>query len=528
MSEKLGKYKLPKNWVWTTLGELGIVVSGGTPPTRNPQFWGGDISWITPADLSGYKDKYISRGRRNISELGVEYSAAKLLPENTILFSSRAPIGYVVIAREALTTNQGFKNLIPLPSTYTDYLYYYLLSAKQLAESLASGTTFLELSASSFNKIPVPFPPLDEQHRIVGKLEELVSELDKTKEQFETAISQLQVYRQLILDLAVEGKLPNSNSENKKHQAAWSKVNMGDVFEEPKYGTSKKCDYNVRGRAVLRIPNITRGTIDSTDLKYSDFDRNEIEAFSLKEDDLLLIRSNGSLDLVGKSALVTKRDEEYLYAGYLIRLRPLKDLVNSKFILYVLSSSNVRGQIESKAKSTSGVNNINSGELKSLIIPFTSLEEQTLIVQEIENRLSVCDKVSDAITVNLHKIEVLRHSILKKAFEGKLVEQDPNDENAAILIERLKEEHELLILDRIKKRQSQSLKITEMETLKSILQLVRESKKPIAAHDLWQLSEHRDDIDAFYAKLKELLEKGEIKEMPRRGKESFLTHTTSK
>ncbi len=104
------KYKLPKEWRWVTLEDIGIIYSGGTPSTKEPEFWEGDISWITPADLSNYTEIYISRGKRNISKLGLDYSSATLLPKDTILFSSRAPIGYVAIAKNELATNQGFKN----------------------------------------------------------------------------------------------------------------------------------------------------------------------------------------------------------------------------------------------------------------------------------------------------------------------------------------------------------------------------------------------------------------------------------
>lgn len=171
-------YKLPDGWIWTTIGEIGIVQSGGTPSTRNKEFWGDDISWITPADLSGYNEKYISKGNRSISKLGLDYSSAKLLPVGTILFSSRAPISYTVIAKNELATNQGFKNLTPTKSLNSEYVYYYFQTLKAQAEKVASGTKFLELSASKFSLLPFPLAPMEEQQRIVYKIESLFSELD--------------------------------------------------------------------------------------------------------------------------------------------------------------------------------------------------------------------------------------------------------------------------------------------------------------------------------------------------------------
>lgn len=155
--------ELPISWEWKTLGEIGEIASGGTPSTKDETNFNGEIPWVTPADLSGYTKKYISKGSRNISQKGLKYSSAVLIPEGSILFSSRAPIGYVTIAANPVSTNQGFKNITVWDEIYNEYVYYYLKGAKTLAESLASGTTFLEISKTSFAKIPIPIPPLPEQ-----------------------------------------------------------------------------------------------------------------------------------------------------------------------------------------------------------------------------------------------------------------------------------------------------------------------------------------------------------------------------
>src|SRR5690606_35514368 len=118
----------------------------------NANYDGGTIPWITPADLSGYTEKYIERGRRNITEKGLNGSSARLMPEGTVLFSSRAPIGYVAIARNPVSTNQGFKSFVPHDGVDPEYLYYYLKRAKELALKLASGTTFPEISGKNAKK----------------------------------------------------------------------------------------------------------------------------------------------------------------------------------------------------------------------------------------------------------------------------------------------------------------------------------------------------------------------------------------
>ncbi|MCG8570543.1 MAG: restriction endonuclease subunit S, partial [Spirochaetes bacterium] len=196
-----------EDWIGTQLKYVGRVVSGGTPKTNILEYWNGDIAWITPADLSGYTNKYITKGRKSITKLGLENSSAKLMPKGSVLFSSRAPIGYIVIAKNEISTNQGFKSLIPYDLLNNEFLYYYLKGNIQLAESLASGTTFKELSGKAFSELPIVIPPLPEQRAIVAKIEQLFSELDNGIDNLKTAQSQLKIYRQSVLKKAFEGEL---------------------------------------------------------------------------------------------------------------------------------------------------------------------------------------------------------------------------------------------------------------------------------------------------------------------------------
>lgn len=199
--------KLPQGWVIKTLGEIGEIISGGTPSTKQADNFGGDIAWITPADLSNHNNKFISQGKRNISEKGLKNSSARLVPKGTILFSSRAPIGYVAIASNQLCTNQGFKNLIPNKNVSSEFVYYYLLNSKNLAESYASGTTFKEISAKSFSKLPIPLPPLEIQKQIVKLLEKHLQHADKTGEFIESALNKAKQLKQSLLKSAFLGKL---------------------------------------------------------------------------------------------------------------------------------------------------------------------------------------------------------------------------------------------------------------------------------------------------------------------------------
>jgi len=168
-------------WKTCTIGDLGTVVGGATPSTkRTENYDGGTIPWITPKDLAGFSGRFISRGERNITELGLNSCSTQLMPVHTVLFSSRAPIGYVAIAEQEVCTNQGFKSVIP--NEYIDYmfLYYLLKYNKDKIANLGSGTTFKEVSGSTMRGIKVSVPEtIEEQRRIASVLSALDDKIEK-------------------------------------------------------------------------------------------------------------------------------------------------------------------------------------------------------------------------------------------------------------------------------------------------------------------------------------------------------------
>lgn len=162
-----------ENWRWVRLREIGDIIGGGTPDTSNPEYWvHGRIAWITPADMGS--QKYISHGARYITEKGLASSSARLMPKGSIVFSSRAPIGYIAIAENELCTNQGCKSVRLYDGNMSEYVYFALLAMRDDIKKMGSGTTFKEISVKTFGSVMIPLPPLDEQKRIVSRLNELL------------------------------------------------------------------------------------------------------------------------------------------------------------------------------------------------------------------------------------------------------------------------------------------------------------------------------------------------------------------
>ena len=184
-------------WKKVKIEDLGTVVGGSTPSTRNPKnYEGGTIAWITPKDLSVLSGRFISHGERDITEIGLKSCSTKLMPAHTVLFSSRAPIGYIAIAEQELCTNQGFKSIIPNSDTDFMFLYYLLKYNKNNIEHLGSGTTFKEVSGSTMKKIEVKVPDLETQKKIA----KILSSIDDKIELNQKINENLQNQAQAIYD----------------------------------------------------------------------------------------------------------------------------------------------------------------------------------------------------------------------------------------------------------------------------------------------------------------------------------------
>ena len=219
ISEEEKPFELPEGWEWVTLATVGEIVGGGTPKSDNPQFWAKNgIKWITPADLYGLKGKYITSGARDISPAGLSNSSARLMPKGSVLFSSRAPIGYVAIADAELSTNQGFKSCVPYIKESAEYIYYFLLASAKKIDAEASGTTFKEVSGAIVSKILLPLPPLSEQLKIVSRANELISLCDQLEQQ---SLTSLDAHQQLVETLL--GTL--TDSQNAEELAEnWTRI----------------------------------------------------------------------------------------------------------------------------------------------------------------------------------------------------------------------------------------------------------------------------------------------------------------
>ena len=194
-------FDIPTTWEWVRLCSLGQVIGGGTPSTEIKAYWDkGTISWITPADMGEHRTKYISFTQRKISELGLSQSSATLMPPNSIVLSSRAPIGYLGITKIPLCTNQGCKSVVPYLQESVEYLYYAIMMAIPNIKERASGTTFKEISGKGFGQTLIPLPPLCEQNRIADLLIQTENKFTIIQSSYNDISRRIEILKYKILD----------------------------------------------------------------------------------------------------------------------------------------------------------------------------------------------------------------------------------------------------------------------------------------------------------------------------------------
>jgi type I restriction enzyme S subunit len=441
-------FKLPNGWVLARAKHIGFIINGDRGknyPSRRHYIEAG-IPFISAGNLSDgrlSKDSfnYISEEKYNALNNG------KLL-KGDIIYCLRGTLGKCAIfnipGKAAIASSLAILRLNKMVDR--NYVRYFLQSpyGMELIKRFDNGTAQPNLSANSFADYEIPLPPFPEQHRIVTKIEELFSSLDKGIETLKTAQQQLKVYRQAVLKWAFEGKLTNENVVDGELPVGWKWVAFSELIATSQNGISKRTGKEGPECKVLRLSDISLLSIDYKSPRYIKLTKDEAHKYQLFKGDLVCIRVNGSIDLVGRLILIREIDDlnDWAFCDHFIRFSLEKEVAFSHFYYFYFQLIAVRNHIQENMVSSAGQNTVSQGTVKSVMVPLPPFLEQQTIVAEIESRLSVCDKIEESIEHSLKQAETLRQSILKKAFEGKLVSQDPNDEPASVLLARIKAERE--------------------------------------------------------------------------------------
>lgn len=348
-------------WQEYRIGDIAEVVGGSTPSTNDPLNFNGDIPWLTPKDLSGVQTRWVSRGERNLSHKGLASCSARLLPPNTVLLTTRAPVGYVALAKNSLATNQGFRNLILKPGFDSEFIYYWLKAHTEDLKRLATGSTFGELSGSTLKQIIIKLPPLAEQRaiaHILGTLDdkiELNRRMSHTLEEMARALFKAWFVDFEPVRAKMEGRwrrgesLPGLpahlydlfpdrlvDSQLGEIPEGWEVRKLSDLCST-QYGYTASAMDEAVGPKFLRVTDINkRNWIEWESVPYCSISDDEKPRYVLSIGDIVVARMADP----GKAAII-EEDIDAVFASYLVRLKT-ESLAQAYFVYGFLKSETYR------------------------------------------------------------------------------------------------------------------------------------------------------------------------------------------
>jgi len=380
--------------------DFAQVITGGTPSTKNKAYWeDGHIPWLNSGELN--QDIIVS-SRNHITSIGLEKSAAKLMPKDSVLIAlTGATTGVVGYLTFEACANQSVTGILPSEKHFPKFLFYYLKSIRPQVLNDAYGGAQPHISQGYVKQLKIPLPPLGEQKKIAAILDATDDYRQKTKALIDKYD---QLTQSLFLDMFGD---PVTNPRR------FEIVTVRDIIEEAKYGTSSKADENGTF-PYLRMNNITyKGHMNYDNLKFINIADDQLHKYETKKGDILFNRTN-SKELVGKTGIITT-DEKMVLAGYLIRVR-MKEGYNPYFLWSHLNSRWAKLTLENMCKSIVGMANINAQELQNLLVMNPPLKIQN----QFAERVQAIEAQKTKAQASLAQAEDLFNSLLQRAFKGEL------------------------------------------------------------------------------------------------------------
>lgn len=478
------KNNLPAGWSTVKIGDILNFSGGGTPSKHVPKFWNGDIPWASVKDVKG---KYLTKTQDTITKEGLDASATQLAEAGSVLMVTRMAPGRPIITQVQTAINQDLKIVrpkFPIPSLF---IYYAFLHYERKFLEIASGTTVQGIRVEDIKELEIPFPPLAEQNRIVAQLEATMQKLEASQERLENLPALLKKFRQAVLAAAVSGKLteawraeqPQGESAlelldriRAKRRAQWEEKEIKKVkgkqlsfndswkhkYEEPPAPDTTQLPELPDGWIWESVELLSERIVDcphstpefTKDGEYC-IDTNCIESGRIRFDKARFVTPTCYLDRVSR---LEPRQGDILFAREgtigttamvppniklclgqrMMMFRPA-EMIPSYFMWSMISDVFVR-QWRPKVMGTSA-QHVNIRDLRVMALPVCSLLEQQEIVRQVNHYFELADQLEARFEQAAALVEQLPQALLAKAFSGQLVQQDPNDEPASVLLERL-------------------------------------------------------------------------------------------
>lgn len=511
---------LPQGWAETTIGEIGQWGSGGTPKSDIKSYYGGSIPWIRSGDLP---DGPIVSHEISISEEGLANSSAKWVPEGAVLIAMYgATIGKLGISTYPVTTNQAIAFCAVNSAVDPRFLLHGLAAKKQDLVEMGQGGAQPNISQQLLKTVEFPLPPLPEQRRIVEKVDGLTARTARAREELGRIPTLIARYKQRLLSMAFSGEL-TTDWRKREGLSAKRITHSNALWESPAAWAWKRVDevgnvglgrqrspknhYGPDMRPYLRSANITWNGIDISDVKEMNFDAKDFERFQLKYGDVLLNEGSGSAKEVGKPAIWRDEIPDCCFQNTVLRVQPETSSSEYLYWYFLLTALSERF-----VDSTKGMNiqHISKGGLARYMVPVPSSEEQAEIVRHIESAFGWLDRVANDHAVAARFLPKLDAAVLAKAFRGELVPQDPKDEPASKLLERIKVERAASPKKTSSRKPPKPIPKKDLNAMpKNLEEVLAEASNWISAQDAFDKcgvgrAATTEEIEKIYAELRKL------------------------
>jgi type I restriction enzyme S subunit len=382
------------------LGDVVELVTGGTPRTTEAAYWGGEIVWVTPTDVTSLRTPIIEASARTLTQAGVDASAARVLPEGCVVVSARGTVGTAAIAGRPLATNQSMFALVPGKEISGRWLYYWVQANRGEFLARSAGNTFSAISARRAAEIPIIVPPLSRQRRVADLMSSLDAVVTRSRETVESG-----------------HRLLHAMTEQLVGTTSWERVILSEVAEvRSGLAKGRKGAEVTSPQPFLRAANVQDGFLALDEIKAIEATDTEAAKFALKDGDVLLIEG-GNAEHVGRGWIWEDQVPGILHQNHVFAARVSRSDVLARFVAYAITTKEARAYCLSRARQTANLASINKTQISGLPVPLPSLEEQFRVVRMLD---AVRD-ANDAVHATAEGARGLRDRMGSGLFSGELV-----------------------------------------------------------------------------------------------------------
>lgn len=406
-----------------TLGEVATYINGRA---FKPEEWEEEGKTIIRIQNLTNSTQICNRTTRI-------YEDRYLVNSGDLLFAWSASLGAHIWDGEDGWLNQHIFKVIPNAGIHKMYLYYYLLRVVDQLYAKTHGSGMVHITLKPFKATQIPVPTYSEQQRIVDRIESLFAKLDEAKEKAQSVLDSFEIRKAAILHKAFTGELTAKwRAEHNVGVDSWQSVLFDDCVAKMQNGLAKRTGSNGVPFAVLRLANLSDNGFVTDDLREIVLDEKEQETYRLMPNDVLMIRVNGSKDNVGKQLLM-ENQKDWAFCDHIIRIRYSDGILPAYMVLFSKSDA-YRLYVKDNMVSSAGQNTISRKGMARLVVPVPLVEEQTEIVRILDSLFAKEQQAKEAAEAVLEKIDLLKKSILARAFRGELGTNDPAEESALELL----------------------------------------------------------------------------------------------